>query len=187
MKIEDAYKEFIARLQLILAVIVITIVGYVISIFVDTTPFSLFSNFIVGLTLSYSLVASLAGYLYSPRFIDQIDKIREYFPQSTALGIILGFFFLLFSYLSTYIGFLAFFLDGLALAFDVLLTPLIFRGISFPKLMKEIKVGIKSDFISFLILYVLALLSLFPLIDIIAIPLNAILSYLLLKEFYPFI
>ncbi|WP_373468400.1 hypothetical protein [Acidianus infernus] len=118
MKIEDAYKEFIARLQLILAVIVITIVGYVISIFVDTTPFSLFSNFIVGLTLSYSLVASLAGYLYSPRFIDQIDKIREYFPQSTALGIILGFFFLLFSYLSTYIGFLAFFLDGLALAFD---------------------------------------------------------------------
>ncbi|MCY0882943.1 MAG: hypothetical protein OWQ50_03900 [Acidianus infernus] len=53
--------------------------------------------------------------------------------------------------------------------------------------MKEIKVGIKSDFISFLILYVLALLSLFPLIDIIAIPLNAILSYLLLKEFYPFI
>jgi len=31
------------------------------------------------------------------------------------------------------------------------------------------------------------LLSLLPLIDIIAIPLNAILSYLLLKEFYPFI
>ncbi|BDC18057.1 hypothetical protein [Acidianus sp. HS-5] len=187
MKIEDAYKEFIQRLQLILAVIVITIIGYVISIFVDTTPFSLISNFIVGLTLSYSVIASLAGYLYSPRFSDQIDKIREYFPQSTALGLILGLFFLAFSYLSIRIGPLTFLLDGLALAFDVILSPLIFRGISFPKVIREIQVGIKSDFLSFVILYVLSLLSLLPLIDILAIPLDAILSYLLLKEFYPFI
>ncbi|AWR96696.1 hypothetical protein DFR86_03410 [Acidianus sulfidivorans JP7] len=174
--VEEAFKEFISNIVIILPVIIITVIGYVIIIILSHfifSPFSLIENFVLGLTLSYSASASLGYYLYK-----KIDVFLSYLGPSTISGLILGLFFLIFSILR--IPIISLMLDALALAFNFLLLPSIYRGkIDVGETIDWISRSISLDFISFLILYILCLFSFYPVIDIITISVSSILSYLM--------
>ncbi|WP_148690932.1 hypothetical protein [Acidianus manzaensis] len=173
--IEDAFKEFVSNITIILPVIIITIIGYLIEIFLlhFVPSFSLISNFIIGLTIMYSASASLGDYLFR-----KLDAFLDYLGYSTVSGLILGLFLLVFSILR--IGILELLLDALALTFAVLLLPSIYKGkMDVGNTIDWISRSIGQDFISFLVLYILCLFSFYPVIDILTIPVSAILAYLM--------
>lgn len=175
--IDDTFKEFMANLGVILPVIVITIIGYLIIIalphVLPPRIAGIISPFVLGLTLAYSAAAALGTYLFR-----KVGAFLDYFTPSTAIGLILGLFFLIFSLLP---GILALLADGLAFSFAVLLLPSIYkgRGINVGETMDWISRSIGLDIVSFLLLYVFSILSFLPVIDVITIPLSSILAYLM--------
>lgn len=172
--IEDSFREFVSNIGIIIPVIIITIIGFLLSYLLSHFfhSFAIISNFILGLTLSYAISASMSYYLFK-----RVSNFVDYLGPSTVCGLILGLFFLIFSFVS---GALSLLLDGLALSFAVLLFPSIYKGtFDVSGTIDWIGKSIGQDVISFLILYVLCLLSFYPVIDIVTIPLSTILGYLM--------
>lgn len=175
--IDDAFKEFIGNIGVILPVIIITVIGYVFIIalphFLPSRAVEVLSPFILGLTLAYSASASLGTYLFR-----KVGAFLDYLSPSTVIGLILGLFLLIFSLLPGILSLLA---NGLAFSFTALLFPSVYkgRGVNVGETIDWISRSMGLDFVSFLLLYVFCLLSFLPVIDVVAIPLSLILAYLM--------
>ncbi|NON63393.1 hypothetical protein [Acidianus sp. RZ1] len=186
LRIEETFKEFLPKLGIILPVIIITIIGYLadlftlkfLPLFVNSIIASIVADFIIGLMLSFSICTSLAGFLFTIELRQEFSILKDYLSQAVMFGIVSGLFFFIFRFIPFSI-----FLDALSVSFLFVLYSFTFKGkSSIGYSLDWISRAIGQDFLSFLILYLLALLSFFPVSDIICIPLGAILAYNLRRD-----
>ncbi len=183
-RVEEAFKELVSRLTLILPVLIIIILDFVIDLVIESIiPPTLLTRISISIIngIAYSLAVSMvfSGYMMTPTLYEEWKDTSSRLNCVIGSGIILGFFFFIFSYVPFTI-----LLNSLALAFLFVSFPFIYksgmRGIS--ESLQWISKAINDDILSFIVLYLSALLSFFPVADILLLPYGTILGYIVYRE-----
>ncbi|AWR94205.1 hypothetical protein [Acidianus brierleyi] len=183
-RVEEAFKELANRLTLILPVLIIVILDFMVDLVIEVLiPPTLLTrigiSIINGIAFSFAISMVFSGYMTTPSLYEEWRDTSSRLNCIIELGIILGFFFFIFSYIP--FGFL---LNSLALAFLLVSFPFVYksgiRGIN--QSLQWLTRAISEDALSFIIIYLSALLSFFPVIDILLLPYGTILGYIVYRE-----
>ncbi|BAK54640.1 hypothetical protein [Sulfurisphaera tokodaii] len=200
MKAVDAINELFANYRLIILTLIIAIIGAIVvgiislllglgvsisSIFGISSPYGVVVKLILSIIVSIFYMFALAISIYSyKRYWDisrAFSSIGIFFSDAIIAGIALGLVNFIFSYIPV-VGILisALVFTGLALSFSISE-----RGKKIVDSMNEgfsaISSLIRIDAVSLLILYIAAILSFIPILNIFTIPYVAVLSSLLTK------
>jgi len=181
---EEAFKEIASRLTLILPVLIIIILDFIIDLIIEVLiPPTLLTRISIaiinGIAFSFAVSMVFSGYMTEPSLYEEWRDTSSRLNCLIELGLILGFFFFIFSYIPY-----SFLLNSLALAFLFVSFPFVYksgiRGIN--QSLRWLTKAISDDIVSFIIIYISALLSFFPVVDVLLLPYGTILGYIVYRE-----